>query len=133
MTSFEELFAAEGERLRNNVDYRTEGFYLDIIENISVAMARTGMKKRDLAHAMGVSAGRVTNLLRGYSKNLEIRTIVQAALAIGVEPNDLCARRKTPEMVMRWKLVPTGFQKTQVAKEKPNGAAEAARDYRVPA
>src|SRR5712691_11419066 len=102
MTTFEELFRAEGEGLRNDIDYRTEGFYLDIVENISQAMDRAGMKKRDLAAKMNVSAGRVTNLLRGYKKNLEIRTIVQAALAVGVEPNDLCARRKTTEMLMRW-------------------------------
>ena len=132
MTTFEEVFRAEGERLKTDVDYQTEGFFLNIIENISQAMDRAGMKKRDLAAAMNVSPGRVTNLLRGYSRNLEIRTIVQAALAIGVEPYDLCSRRKTPEMVTVWGLRSRGYSKAQF-KENQNGAAEAARDYGIPA
>src|SRR5687767_518043 len=124
MTTFEELLRAEGEHIQADIDYRTEGFYLDIIENISSAMKRNHMKNRDLAIAMKVSPGRVTNLLRGYNKNLEVRTIVQAAIALGVEPNDLCARRKTREMITRWKaLGPRGFQNAQVVKEKQNGAA----------
>jgi transcriptional regulator with XRE-family HTH domain len=126
MTTFERLFRAEGERLKNDVDYRTEGFYLDIVENISQAMERAKMKKSDLATAMRVSPGRVTNLLRGYRKNLEIKTIVQAALAIGIEPNELCKRRTTPEMVMKWKQLPSGFQNAQVVKENQNGADKAA-------
>lgn len=131
MTTFEELFRAEGEQLKHDVGYRTEAFYLDIIENISLAMKRNKMKKRELAEAMNVSPGRVTNLLRGYNKNLEVRTIVQAAIALGVEPNDLCARRKTREMITRWKqFAPRGFQNAQVVKEKQNGAAEA-RDYGI--
>jgi len=132
MTTFEEVFKAEGERLKSDVDYLTEGFYLDITENISQAMARAKMKKKDLASAMNVSPGRVTNLLRGYNRNLEIRTIVQVALAVGVEPHVLCARRQTHELVARWKMLPLGFQSAHVApasdvtKEKQNGAKEAA-------
>jgi transcriptional regulator with XRE-family HTH domain len=126
MTTAEELFEAEGDRLRSDVDYVTEGFYLDIAENISKAMTRARMKNKDLAQAMNVTPGRVTNLLRGYSRNLEIRTIAQVALAVGVEPHDLCARRKTHEMVTLWKT-PQGFQNARIApdthagKENQNG------------
>src|SRR3954452_17242908 len=109
MNTEREAFKAEGEAFRRDVDYRLDGFYFDIVENITAAMDRAEpkMNKTDLAAAMNVSRARVTNLMRGYKVNLELRTIVQVAIALGVDPHDLCARRKTKEMMARtWRVVP---------------------------
>lgn len=120
-------FAAEGEALRQNVDYRVNSFYVDIVDNIAAEMKRLEMNRSDLAAAMKVSPARVTNLLRGYKTNLEIRTIVQAAMVLGVEPNDLCARRKTPEMLSRpLQPVPTGFVSVGIAEDVKLGKEQAA-------
>src|SRR5256885_2082638 len=110
------IFDVEQEALRKNIDYRLEGFFIDIVDNIAVAMKRAELSKTDLARLMRVTPARVTNLLRGYKPNLEIRTIVQAAMALGIEPNDLCAKRKTQEMMM-WPLraVPNGFVEADFA------------------
>ena len=129
MKSLGAAFQAEGEALRRNVDYRLEGFFIDIADNIAAAMNSTEPKisKSGLAALMGVSPARVTNLLRGYKTNLELRTIVQAALALGVEPNDLCARRKTPEMLKRpLQTVPEGFVSADIAEDTNNGKKRAA-------
>jgi DNA-binding Xre family transcriptional regulator len=129
MSTARESFKAEGEALRSDVDYRVDGFYFDIIENVIAAMERSEpkMTKSDLAAAMHVSPARVTNLMRGYKTNLEIRTIVQVAMALGVEPNDLCLRRKTREMLVRRpQLVPKGFVSVFIAEEKKNGKEIAA-------
>lgn len=120
-------FKAEGEALRQNVDYRLEGFYLDIVDNIAAAMQRAEPKltKSALASLMQVSPARVTNLLRGYKPNLELRTIVQVAMALGVEPNELCLRRKTSEMLKRpLQAVPadlTHFVYADITEDRKNG------------
>lgn len=129
MSKLRAIFEAEGEGLRQSVDYRLEGFYLDIVDNIVAAMNRTepALTKTDLARLMNVSPARVTNLLRGYKPNLELRTIVQVAMALQMEPNELCAHRKTPEMLMRpLRAVPTGFVSASIAEEKKNGKEQAA-------
>ena len=97
------VFEREEEKFRHDLDYRTEGFYIDIVDNIAAAMLghEPTLSKSDLATLMHVTPARVTNLLRGYKTNLEIRTVVQAAMALGIEPYDLCQRRKTPEMLKR--------------------------------
>jgi len=120
-------FEAEGEALRQDLDYRVDNFYVDIVDNISACMKRLDMNRTDLAKAMAVTPARVTNLLRGYKTNLEIRTIVQAAMALGVEPHDLCAHRKTPEMMQRpLRCVPSGFVNAAIAEDVPRGKEQAA-------
>jgi DNA-binding Xre family transcriptional regulator len=127
MNTERETFRAEGEALRQDVDYRLEGFYFDIMENITAAMdrAQPKMNKADLATAMNVSRARVTNLMRGYKVNLELRTVVQVAMALGVEPSDLCARRKTKEMMRAWRVVPLGYSNAEIAEVK-NGKEQVA-------
>jgi transcriptional regulator with XRE-family HTH domain len=127
MSTLGAAFKAEGGALRQNLDYRVDSFYVDIMDNIAAEMKRLEMNRSDLAAAMKVSPARVTNLLRGYKTNLEIRTIVQAALALGVEPNELCARRKTPEMLMRpLQTVPNGFVSVSIAEDVNSGKEQAA-------
>jgi|GEM_PF-2284370 len=120
MKKLDAIFDAENDSLRQNIDYRLEGFFLDIVDNIAAAMkhAEPELKKTDLARLMRVSPARVTNLLRGYKPNLELRTIVQAALALNLEPNDLCARRKTPEMLMRpLQVAPSDFVPAELSED----------------
>lgn len=101
MRTFGASFGAAGEALRRDVRYQLDSFYIDIADNITSAMKRASVTKADLAVRMGVSPARVTNLLRGYNPNLELKTIVQVAVALDVDPRDLCARRKTVEMMSR--------------------------------
>jgi transcriptional regulator with XRE-family HTH domain len=125
--NFEELFQADSEQLKTNVDYKLEAFFLDIVENISVAMKHTDMNQTQLADAIGVTPGRVSGLLRGYKKNVGLRTIVQIATALGVEPYDLCARRKTAEMISRpFSLLRGGFTPASVTKDNSNGPHKSA-------
>jgi transcriptional regulator with XRE-family HTH domain len=125
--TFEELFGEGEEQLNRDVDYRVEAFFLDIVENISSAMKRADMNLSGLAKATGVTPGRISALMRGYKKNLEIRTIVQIATALGVEPHDLCARRKTAEMLARPLSVLDGYERVALAEDgrdaKPDAAA----------
>ena len=124
MKSLRAAFKADGEALRQNVAYRLEGFFIDIVDNIAAELQRADPKltRSDLAALMGVSPARVTNLLRGYKSNIELKTIVQAAIALGVEPNDLCARRTTPEMLSRpLRAVLDNFVDADIAEEVKNG------------
>jgi len=128
MKTLSAAFKAEGEALRRNADYRLDAFYIDVVENITAAMmnAKPKVTKAQLASLMGVSPARVTNLLRGYKPNIELKTVVQVAVALGVEPHDLCARRRTPEMMMRpLYTVPSGFVAADISEEK-HGKEEAA-------
>jgi len=130
MSTLGAAFKADGEALQQNVGYRLEGFYLDIIDNIAAAMGRAEppMNKSDLAKAMHVSPARVTNLMRGYKPNLELKTIVQVAMALRLEPNDLCARRKTPEMLskpLRAMPAPAEYRNAVIA-EETNGKKQVA-------
>ncbi len=128
MKTLSAAFKAEGEALRRNAEYRLDAFYIDVVENITAAMANAEPKltKAQLATLMGVSPARVTNLLRGYRPNMELKTVVQVALALGVEPHDLCGRRKTPEMMMRpLRTVPSGFVAADIT-EETHGKEEAA-------
>lgn len=97
--NLEELFGVDREQLQQDVDYRMEEFFLTISENIAIAMKNAGIKtKADLAKRLNVTPGRVSAFLGGYKKNVELRTIVQYAVALGVRANDLCAARTTREM-----------------------------------
>lgn len=44
---------------------------------------RSGLKKKELARRLGITASRVTQVLNG-DRNVTLRTIVQFALALGV-------------------------------------------------
>jgi transcriptional regulator with XRE-family HTH domain len=125
--NFEELFRADNDELKTNVDYKVEAFFLDIVENISIAMKHAEMNQAQLADATGVTPGRISGLLRGYRKNVELRTIVQIATALGVEPYDLCARRKTLEMISKpFAVLRGGFTRALVTKDTGNGQHKSA-------
>lgn len=127
--NYEEEFRLEEENLQADLDYKAEGFFLDVVENIGVAMREAGIQSRaDLAKLLGVSPARVTSLLRGYKKNPGLRTIVQYAHVLGVDPHDLCARRKTTEAFERpLSLVRGGYESaTVLPKGKANGRSDQA-------
>lgn len=117
--NLEELFGVDHEQLQNNVDYRVEEFFLAISENIAKSMKDAGIKKSELAKLVGVTPGRISALLSGYKKNVELRTIVQIAIALKVTPHELCAPRKTREMIARPLFgIPGGFEQVDVAVEQ---------------
>lgn len=129
MTNLEEVFASEEEALRSDSDYQLECFFLDIVENISVAMKNAKVEnKKDLAGLLGVSRGRVSAFLGGYKKNPELRSIVQYAIALNVSPHDLCAPRKTAESFDRkLRVLPGGYESVEITQDRINESTEAAR------
>lgn len=111
-----EVFGVDAQHIERNDDYRMEEFFLDITENISAAMKNAGVEsKAQLANLLGVTPGRVSAFLGGYKKNIELRTIVQYAIALGVQPHDLCSRRTTREMRERpLFVIPGGYQEARI-------------------
>jgi DNA-binding Xre family transcriptional regulator len=120
--NLEDVFGVDKDSIEQNVDYRLEEFFLDITENISAAMKNGGIEnKAQLATAVGVTPGRVSAFLGGYKKNIELRTIVQYAIALGVQPHDLCARRTTREMRERPLFcIPGGYQEARITSDVTN-------------
>ncbi|MEA2465150.1 MAG: hypothetical protein QOJ98_2897 [Acidobacteriota bacterium] len=125
--NLEDVFGVDQESIEQNVDYRLEEFFLDITENISAAMKSAGIgSKAQLATAVGVTPGRVSAFLGGYKKNIELRTIVQYAVALGVQPHDLCARRTTREMRERPLFcIPGGYQEARITPDVTNDDSNA--------
>lgn len=66
---------------------------VNVTELICQHMHENGMKKRELAHEMGVSAGRVTQLLDGHA-NMTLRSVARALAVFG---HVLCATSKPIE------------------------------------
>ncbi|HUP59216.1 MAG TPA: helix-turn-helix transcriptional regulator [Thermoanaerobaculia bacterium] len=120
--NLEEVFGVDPQHVEQSVDYRTEEFFLDIAENISAAMKSAGIEsKAQLATALGVTPGRVSAFFGGYKKNVELRTIVQYAIALGVQPHDLCSRRTTREMRERPLFcIPGGYQEARITPDVTN-------------
>lgn len=128
MTTLGAIFSTEGEAFHRDINYRLEGFFFDIVDNIAAEMKRAGLSKTDLARLMDVTPARVTNVLRGYKPNLELKTIVQVAMALDVQPNDLCMRRKTREMLQRpLRCVPNGFVVADISADKNSGEKDGQR------
>lgn len=70
-------------------------FVTDLQLEIEAALDRQGLTQRDLAKALGVSEGRISQILSENGANLEARTIAKIAHALGMEaklkfwPNDV--------------------------------------------
>jgi transcriptional regulator with XRE-family HTH domain len=56
-----------------------------VVDEITWYMREHKMSRADLAHAMSVSPGRVSQILSG-DENLTLRTVSAALLALGAEP-----------------------------------------------
>ncbi|MEO8382933.1 MAG: helix-turn-helix transcriptional regulator [Acidobacteriota bacterium] len=114
--NLEEVFGVDPQTIERNDEYRMEEFFLDITENISAAMKNAGVEsKAQLANRLGVTPGRVSAFLGGYKKNIQLRTIVQYAIALGVQPHDLCSRRTTREMRERPLFaIPGGYEEARI-------------------
>lgn len=127
----EEVFGVDPEHIEQNADYRLEEFFLDITENISAAMKSAGIEsKAQLAAALGVTPGRVSAFLGGYKKNVELRTIVQYAIALGIQPHDLCARRTTREMrEVPLVCIPGGYQEARITPDVTNDDSNTTLNY----
>ena len=63
-----------------------EGFVVDVQSFLQELMNARGMSRADLARAMGVSRGRVTQIFSDECTNLTIRLLARAVHALGDEP-----------------------------------------------
>lgn len=63
-----------------------EGFVVDVQSFLQELMDARQMSRADLARAMGVSRGRITQIFSDECKNLTIRLLARAVHALGDEP-----------------------------------------------
>lgn len=133
MTNYADEFVAEIETLATDVDHVTEMFYLAIVDKAQRLLNDhrengSGPSNRsELAEAMGATPARVSDIFRGRRTNVQLRTIVELAVALKVDPHELCARRKTDEMMRRPLMGLPGYGEVQIAVEKrtPNAKRSA--------
>ena len=67
------------------ISFSQERFASGFIEQLTLKMQAGGMNKADLARAMGKSAAYVSKVMN-KEQNLTIRTMVELADAVGMEP-----------------------------------------------
>jgi len=65
---------------------------------------------------MNVTRARVSDLFRGRTTNVQLRTIVELAAALKVSPHDLCSRRKTSEMMKAPFIGLSGYKPGEIEK-----------------
>lgn len=75
-------------KYENDADFVAEGLAVAIIENALEIMQRKGLRRSELAQAMGVPKSQVSRIFNA-PPNLTLRSIVRLALALGVEPRAL--------------------------------------------
>lgn len=63
-----------------------EGFVVDVQSFLQELMDARRMSRADLARAMGVSRGRITQIFSDECKNLTVRLLARAVHALGDEP-----------------------------------------------
>lgn len=63
-----------------------EGFVVDVQSFLQELMDSRKMSRADLARAMGVSRGRITQIFSDECKNLTVRLLARAVHALGDEP-----------------------------------------------
>lgn len=63
-----------------------EGFVVDVQSFVQELMDARKMSRADLARAMGVSRGRITQIFSDECKNLTVRLLARAVHALGDEP-----------------------------------------------
>jgi transcriptional regulator with XRE-family HTH domain len=76
---------------RSSFEYHLEGFRSDLTEQIFLALERSGLSRTDFAAKLGVTKGRITQLLDG-SNNFTLETlarisdVLQAELRLTLRP-----------------------------------------------
>lgn len=83
-TSKELSFKEMQEEARSSFEYHLEGFRYDLTEQISVALERSGLSKTIFAEKLGVSKGRITQILDG-SNNFTLETLAKISEALDAE------------------------------------------------
>jgi transcriptional regulator with XRE-family HTH domain len=78
--SFQEMV----DEARSSFEYHLEGFRYDLTEQIAVALERSELSKTAFAEKLGVSKGRITQLLDG-SNNFTLETLVKISEALETE------------------------------------------------
>lgn len=62
-------------------------FVNDILFEIETALKKLNVSQAELAHALGVSDARVSQILAGNGKNLQARSIARIAYVLGLRPD----------------------------------------------
>jgi transcriptional regulator with XRE-family HTH domain len=83
-TSKELSFQEMQEEVRSSFEYHLEGFRYDLTEQIAVALKHSGLTKTQFAEKLGVSKGRITQLLDG-SNNFTLETLVRISEVLKTE------------------------------------------------
>lgn len=79
------LIADYFEKVQDDPGFWTEHVLLELTRLLAIKMKEKNIKRADLARLMGKKRSAITRLLRG-EQNTTIRTIVEAAVALGYVP-----------------------------------------------
>lgn len=82
--SLEARVRARLEKYRQDPEYQAEKLTLAVTEEISKVMLAKNVSRAELARRLGVSAARVTNILRGGT-NVTLKTVAAVAVALECE------------------------------------------------
>jgi transcriptional regulator with XRE-family HTH domain len=66
-------------------EFQLESLILEFTDRIQDRMGEIGMSRARLARMLGVSRARITNMLKGDGANFTLRTMVEAANALGLK------------------------------------------------
>ena len=71
-------------RFEDDFDYRAEGYFLDITEQVLAQMEREDISKVELSRRMNCSKSYITQLFKGVT-NITLSTLAKLAIAVDAE------------------------------------------------
>jgi len=74
----------EIERFKDDFEYRSEGYYLDITEKVLEQMEEQNINKAELAKRLDCSKSHITQLFKGTT-NITLETLAKLAIAVNSE------------------------------------------------
>lgn len=74
----------EIERFKDDFEYRSEGYYLDITEKVLKQMEKQNINKAELAKRLNCSKSHITQLFKGTT-NITLETLAKLAIAVNSE------------------------------------------------
>lgn len=80
----EDKMKEEMEKFEDDPEYRSEGYFLNISEQVLEQMAQRDINKADLAEKMNCSKPHITQLFRGTT-NITLTTLAKMAIAVDAE------------------------------------------------
>lgn len=112
--NLEEKMQEEIERFKDDFEYRSEGYYLDITEKVLKQMEEQSINKAELAQRLDCSKSHITQLFKGTT-NITLETLAKLAIAVNSEWefNLISSEVNSSEPRLRKKLGDTSCEATE--------------------